>query len=130
MTLNLPCKEIIKDYANISIWNIHRMTVNNIKAQKYFPFYIDEKIEEIMLANKLSKEDLNRMKQRKESEIKEETFFNIEQMKFIQTPKKDSVNESIKEITNLIYEIDKECNKQKKEDVIVKENNIKQHKMT
>ena len=126
MTLNLPCKEIIHDYANISIWNIHRMTVNNIKAQKYFPFYIDEKIEEIMLTNKLSKEDLNRMKQRKESEIKEETFFNSEQMKFIQTPKKDSVNESIKEITNLIYEIDKECNKQKKEDVIVKENNIKQ----
>mgnify|MGYP001773660183 CR=1 FL=1 len=67
------------------------MTINNIKAQKYFPFYIDEKIEEIMLANKLSKEDLNRMKQRKESEIKEETFFNSEQMKFIQTPKKDSV---------------------------------------
>ena len=47
-------------------------------------------------------------------------------MKLIQKQKKERVNELIKEITNLIYEIDKECNKQKKEDVIVKENNIKQ----
>ena len=127
MTLNLPYKEIINDYANISIWNIHRMTVNTIKVQKYFPFYIDDKIEEIMLSNKKSKDELNRTKIRKESEIKNETFFTKEQMKILQTPKKDSVNESIKEITNLIYEIDKECTHKKKEDVIIKcENKVKQ----
>lgn len=128
MTLNLPFKEIINDYSNCGIWNFHRVTIYNKAIHfKCVPFFIDKEIEEMMIKNKKLKNELNDTISKKENESKEETFFNSEQMKMIQTPVKNAnLNESIKDITNLIYQIEKNCTQKKKEDKVIKENIIKQ----